>query len=441
LGVERDTRKSRAAITILIIASISFFAVGSFLFVFGPTLQVKWSQTYPGGELNSKRSAQMTSDGGFIMAGFSLGPLYNSSRRSGRSSVFSLQKIDSHGTTQWNKTYPSTNDSLAFCVDQTTDGGYIISGMTALPPYDFNMSFLLVKVDQNGNEEWNRTYAGGYSPLGTSVQQTTDGGYILTGGDGVYIIKTYHNGSLQWSRTYSFFMGSSNSILQTSDGGYILLGSDYPLAQDLPAILLLKMDAAGNPQWNRTIASTEYVDSYPSSIQETSDGGYLVSGTTHRCTGNNSGIITEGNSLAFLLKLYSNGTTQWNETFNVAGWSNGMVARQTSDGGYIFSVYAPWGLGGDAWLWKTDENGATLWNKPVASDVSVFFLKQTADGNYVLAGFSSSVSAVLMRVSGAPPLFSPEVIPILYMASIVFLVATAVSGIAVHLEPRKKYTK
>ena len=228
--------------------------------------------------------------------------------------------------------------------------------------------------------------------------------------------------------------------MQTSDGGYILLGSASSLVQDLPDILLLKIDAAGNPQWNRTITTLKYVDSFPGSIQQTSDGGYLVSGQTHQSAGNNSGIITIGNSLAFLLKLHSNGSTQWNETFSGADSSSGMQARQTSDGGYIASISAPWYLGYDVWLWRTNANGTTLWSKPVLDNsLNVFYLQQTADGNYVLAGYGTSAGDVLMKVSGTPPPFSLGAIPAIYATSGIFLVAGIAVAIVAYLRTRKTH--
>jgi hypothetical protein len=300
-----------------------------------------------------------------------------------------------------------------------------------------------MKTDQYGNEEWNKTYAVGNYPWGLSVKQTADGGYITTGGEGLYVVKTYPNGTLQWNRTYSVWGASSNSILQTSDGGCLLLGSAYTFVQgfgDYPSILLLKIDAEGNPQWNRTMFSAEYADSDSNSIQKTSDGGYILAGTTHQLTANNS-FPTQENEKAFLLKLYSNGTAEWNQTYTAAEWSLGTEAWQTSDGGYISSIYAPWGLSTDTWLWKTDANGTTVWRKPAGSGISVFYLQQTADGDYVIAGFGSSISAVLMKISSAPPLFSPDVIPSIYTASEGFFVAGIASGIATYLMSRRKHSE
>jgi hypothetical protein len=200
---------------------------------------------------------------------------------------------------------------------------------------------------------------------------------------------------------------------------------------------LLKIDEAGNQQWNRTFASVEHPDSSLTSIQQTTDGGYILAGTTDRGVTNNNGVVTAAISQAWLLKLYSNGSTQWSRTFNTADPSMGGLARQTSDGGYISAISARWGLGYDVWLWRTDANGTTLWSKPVESDTAVFYLQQTADGDYVLAASNPLVSTVLMKVSGAPPPFSPDVIPVIYAASGGFLVAAVVVAIAVYLKSRK----
>jgi hypothetical protein len=118
-----------------------------------------------------------------------------------------------------------------------------------------------------------------------------------------------------------------------------------------------------------------------------------------------------------------------------------MEARQTSDGGYITSISAPWTLGTYVWLWRTDSNGITLWYKPVESDIGVFYLQQTADGDYVLAGLGSDHRAVLMKVSSSPPLYPLEAVPVLYIASWGFLVAGIIAGIAMHLTSSRKHAE
>ena len=444
-------RKDRAVMTILIVAALSLFAVGSGLLIVEPSLQVEWMQTHTVAGNSYMVGVKMTSDGGFVFAGRHDGSLFTTPGGSRHLGEFWLVKFDSYGNLVWNKTYPNANDSIGFSVDQTADGGYIVGGNMGVPPADSYLRFLLMKVDQYGNEEWTRTYPGRGDLYGwSSVQQTTDGGYIFTGGwDSV--IKTYSNGSLQWSRSYSGAFQAGEAILQTSDGGYIIRGdAAYPVPElgSVGGGWILKIDASGNALWNRTFES---VENTVSSIQQVSDGGYILSGTVGLRSSIASlqrgvlaplGSWTPSKVQAWLLRLSSSGTTLWNKTFNAADLSEGMQTRQTSDGGYITSICAPWlGYGITDWLWRTDSNGTTLWYRPFASGTGIGCLQQTTDGDYVIAGCDSSVYAMIAKVSGAPQLFTPEVIPMIYVFSGGFFVTGAVAAIVMYLGSRRKHTR
>jgi hypothetical protein len=129
----------------------------------------------------------------------------------------------------WNKTYGGDAEDHAYCVRQTSDEGYILVGYT----YSFgagNRDIWLVKTDLNGNVEWNKTYGGADYDGAYSVQQTTDGGYILAGASGsfsefcdIYVVKTDAYGNIEWNITsIGDFPAFAKSVWQTSDGGYIL---------------------------------------------------------------------------------------------------------------------------------------------------------------------------------------------------------------------------
>ena len=292
---------------------------------------------------------------------------------------------------EWNRTFGGTSDDLGEYVQQTADGGYIMAGrtgFTALERYDA----LLIKADAYGNEMWNKTFGDG-GGLGRDwvecVQQTSDGGYILGGSTNTYgagsydwwLIKTDSSGNELWNKTY----GGSNldgmqRAYQTTDGGYILVGNTYSYGAGGGDIWLIKTDGNGNELWNRTYGGTN--DEYPYSVQETNDGGYIITALTYS--------YGAGNGDAWLIKTDSSGNQLWSRTFGGSDYDQGSMAQQTSDGGYIIGgASASYGAGlWDAWLIKTDSSGNELWNKTYGGSDNGWCrtVQQTADGGYILLG-------------------------------------------------------
>jgi hypothetical protein len=203
---------------------------------------LEWAKIYEGVEATSVRQ---TSDGGYIVAG------YTAYFGAGVSDII-LIKTDANGNIQWAKTYgqASSNDE-ASSVQQTSDGGYILAGATnyfGVPGYQYD--FFLIKTDANGNLEWAKTYGDpGIHEAALSIQQTSDGGYIVAGITGVYrilFIKTDASGNVQWFK----FIGIEDqdfvySVQQTSDGGYIMTGWTYSSISGVNSFLI-KTDANGN---------------------------------------------------------------------------------------------------------------------------------------------------------------------------------------------------
>ena len=302
---------------------------------------------------------------------------------------------------EWNKTFGGTNYDVAKSVQQTSDGGYIIAGHTF--SYGAGKSDIwVVKTDSNGNEQWNKTFGGKDYDMAHSVQQTSDGGYIIAGHTFSYgtfrlaygrsdswLIKTDSNGNEQWNKTF----GGPNdevaqSVQQTSDGGYIFAGMTESYGTSFPDFWLVKTDSNGNEQWNKTSGGAE---GKASSVQQTVDGGYIIAGEAR----------SEDTIWSFdfwLEKTDSNGNEQWSMTFGGGDIEEAISVQQTVDGGYIIAGVLWDGINSDrsdSWLVKTDSNGKEQWNRTFGGfgrDIATS-IQQTSDGGYIITGFTNSYGA------------------------------------------------
>jgi hypothetical protein len=262
----------------------------------------EWNQTFGGSSSDYGRSVQQTTDGGYIIAGFT------SSFGNGGSDVW-LIKTGSDGNEEWNQTLGGNDSELGESVEQTTDGGYIITG-TIFYENLGGVDVLLIKTDSDGNEEWSRTFGGNNNDYGYSVQQTTDGGYIISGSAGsfgiygtdLWLIKADAQGIEEWNRTFDIGPGEAGySVQQTQDGGYILTGwSSSENNWSNPDLCLIKTDSEGNKLWSQVFGGSE--DDYGRSVKQTSEGGYVITGYT--------ASYGNGDKNIWLIKTDSEGNTE-----------------------------------------------------------------------------------------------------------------------------------
>jgi len=238
-----------------------------------------WTRTYGGSSTDKGWSVQQTTDGGYIIAG------YTNSFGAGNWDFY-LVKTDANGDALWTRTYGGTNADFGKSVQQTTDGGYIVAGFTSSFGAGCDDVYL-VKTDANGDTLWTRTYGGSETDYALCVQQTTDGGYIITGftgsftgGGNVYLVKTDSSGDTLWTRTYGGSVyDEGRSVQQTTDGGYIVGGFTISFGAGNWDFYLVKTDANGDSLWTRTYGAGN--DDWGYTVQQTSDGGYVFAGETN----------------------------------------------------------------------------------------------------------------------------------------------------------------
>jgi hypothetical protein len=354
-----------------------------------------WTKTFGGSNIDVGYYVETTSGGGFIITGYtrSYGTM------SGRNVL--LIKTDSFGNAQWIKAYGGNNDDEGNSVQQTSDGGFIICGYTKSYGAGGNDVFL-VRTDSLGNELWNKVFGGTSDEEGYSVLQTNDGGFLIAGatssfGAGsrdIWLVKIDTNGNLSWTKTIGG--GSSDGARQinfTNDGGYIITGWTFSYGPGAVGnAWLVKTDSLGNMNWNKFFGGSDVDRGL--SVQQTSDGGYVLTGYT---ASSGSGLDD-----MLLIKTDSNGNLQWQKTFGGSGRDYGNFVKQTFDNGYIITGYTlSFGAGGDdLWIVRTDESGNLLWSKTYGgaqSDVG-YCLQETIDGGYIIVGHTLSRGAGLHDV-------------------------------------------
>jgi hypothetical protein len=324
-----------------------------------------WNKTFGGGAYDYGRSVLVTPDGGYLLCG------HTSSSGAGWFDLW-LIKTNANGTEQWSKTYGGANFEQGFSIQPTNDGGYIITGSTesfgtGATTIPAKADVWLIKIDSKGSELWSKTFGGTDYDIGHSVQQTSNGGYIITGvtqsdvpNADMWLIKTNSKGTEQWNKTFG---GTNNAagqaVVEADDGGYVATGAIYNDATSSTDVLMVKTDKNGNVDWIRTHGGNVPDEGF--SIVKTDDSGFIIAGLTWTYDNDNADL--------WLLKTDHRGLEEWNKTI---GWSSDEVGHdviKTLDGGYIITGYTQYYTNkkSDFWLVRTDEQGN---ESPIGSLIS-----------------------------------------------------------------------
>ena len=294
-------------------------------------------------------------------------------------------------TEEWSVTLGGSGDEFAHAVLQSGDGGFIMAGETRSFGAGEKDAWL-VKLDSGGNEVWSRTFGGSQSDIAYAVQATSDGDFILAGethsagdetsSDGrFWLIRTDSDGHLDWERSFPDTAGAARAVRQTPDGGFILAGSSS--TADGEAVRLVRTDSEGQMQWSRTLDEISGATAHDLAIAP--DGGLIIAGTSSS---------DDGASDALVIRTDSEGALLWSRSF---GGSYNDEARSlvlTSDGGFALAGFT-WSTGAgqsDFWLIKTSDSGEQQWERTYGGVFrdSAHSLVRTADDGFALAGWSES---------------------------------------------------
>ena len=297
-----------------------------------------WTNAFEAKDLNQVYCVEETNDKGYIFSGFTASNISN---------IYSayIVKSDSMGNLIWSKIFNTPNENIAYCVKQTIDGGYALSGTTNTGPF-------IIKTDANGDTIWTKQYgSSGYLDGRYAIEQTKDSGYILVGtrADSIHyslmdVIKTDVNGDTIWTRSYgATYRLIGRSIHQTDDGGYVLFGYGGSSFTGNWSLYLLKIDSIGNLKWSKTLAC-HGGDTYGWEVHETTDHNYFWEGM---------GCDSTFHYKTYILKTDTSGNLLWSREYGGANYVYSYSGVQTDDGGYCLTGQ------GDVGLIKTDSNGVS----------------------------------------------------------------------------------
>lgn len=352
-----------------------------------------WVKTYGWSGSESGSWVEQTPDKGYIIAGSSGNDIW-------------LLKTDFLGDTLWTKIYGGYQYEQSGSVQQTGDGGYIVTGGTG--SFSSSVDLWILRTDSIGDTLWAKTYGDTGWDYGHALQITNDGNYIVTGWKGidyaaidVWLLKIDTLGDTLWTKCYGDSLQDEGwDVKQTTDGGYIITGYTFNDAT-YSDLWLLKTDSLGDTLWTKRYGGPSSDDGC--SVQETSDGGYIITGRTSSF---GAGMID-----VWLLRTDASGDTLWTKTYGGTDHDRGHCVRIMPDSGYIiFGDTRSYGAGSyDAWLIRTDKDGYVLWQWIYGGTEQDYGwrCRLTSDQGFILLGGTFSFGAgaqdlMLIRLDTEP---------------------------------------
>jgi len=319
---------------------------------------IQWVKNLGGTNLEEGYTVHPTIDGGYFITGYTLSNDVNITLNHGLKDIW-VVKTNAVGTIQWQKTYGGTADERAYYTSQTSDGGYIMAGYTESTDNDVTFNnggadVWIVKVDSSGTLQWQKSLGGTGNDYGYFISQTTDGGFIVTansdsndgdvtgyhgGGSDVWIVKITSTGSIQWQKCYGgSLMEYGTAAYSTPDGGYIFSAYTESTDGDVSSNhgeydnWLVKLNALGSIQWQKTYGGSRVDANY--SFIKTLDKNYILAGYTYSPDGDVTGVHL-GDADYWVMKTDTAGTLLWQTCLGGSADDEAFSITQNADSSYV----------------------------------------------------------------------------------------------------------
>ncbi len=376
-------------------------------------------KTYGGSDDEKAYFITPTQDGGYAITGFTRSEDGIFLSNHGQEDIWIMKMNEFGSVLDWIKMFGGSENDVARSAIQTSDGKYVLVGYTTSSDGDVSgnhggSDVWIVKLDENGNMLWQRTLGGSGLDMGLSVIQDDDGNYVLVGyttsNDGdvsgnhgeidVWIVKLDENGNILWQKTLGGSIGEMGLSVVQADGGYILAGLTASNDGDVSGnhgytdAWIVKLDKNGNILWQKTLGGSK-ADAVNSIIRV--DGGFVAAGYTASSDGDVS--ENQGETDVWVVRLDEEGNIIWQKSYGGSGNDAANSIVQV-DGGYIVVGYTMSSDGDvpgnhgmkDMWVVMLDENGNMLWQKTLggSQDDKGYSAIQTESGMYVLVGYTKS---------------------------------------------------
>jgi len=395
-------RKSVAIKFLLCLILISFLSVN---YASGETMgsAITWDKTFGGNGEDMGFSIIQTENGGYAVSGYTI--LDREKRKDTwraklgyvelteeKRQDFWIIKIDKNGNIEWDEVFGENGPDIANSIIRTKDGGYAVAGFI-WTIYAEKQDIWIIKLDENGNKEWDKTFDKDKNDVAYSIIQTKDGGYAIAASTGFklwgeancWVIKLDAKGNMEWENSF----GGTGwdeifSIVQTKDGSFVTTGCVWSKGAGRGDIYVAKLNKNGDLLWDKTFGGSENDEAH--SIIQTDDEGYAVTGFTV--------LEDTGDRDIWVIKLDKDGNKIWDKTLGGASedWANSIV--QTEDEGYMVAGWTKsMGAGKtDVWIVKLNKNGDLLWDKTFGGSENdeAHSIVQTEDGGYAVAGWTKS---------------------------------------------------
>jgi hypothetical protein len=415
---------------------------------------ILWEKSYGGKHAEFLFDAIPTPDYGFILAGSSISNKNGNKSDNNKGDLdYWVWKMDEKGDLDWQKSFGGSGVDLLQNIKLTKDAGFILAGTSTSNKSEYkkedskgDSDFWIIKLDAKGGEQWQRTIGGSGQEKLQSIARTKDGGYIIGGSSSsdktekdekgaedpfgktedsrgnldYWVIKLKGNGTVEWQKTIGGeYIDELKSIEQTTDGGYILGGySNSPASGDkiddnigIGDYWIVKTDATGNIQWQKTIGGDQDDNLY--TITQTHDGGFIAGGNSNSGATNSKSKGNASGTDFWVVKFDNLGTVLWQETYNYGKTDVLTSIIENQDGTFLIGGYAQSEIGGnsqkalgksikgdkkginDYIALKINDKGEEIWTQTVGSKGEDVLQKllETRDGGYLLAGTSNPQTA------------------------------------------------
>ncbi|WP_165824134.1 T9SS type A sorting domain-containing protein [Pseudochryseolinea flava] len=371
-----------------------------------------WDKRFGGTAEDLLSAVVATPDGGYLLGGTS-----RSDQNGDKSQPqppgtwwpldFWVVRIDASGNKVWDKSFGDIGLDKLTSIVNTTDNGFLLFGSGWLDGHD---DYIVIKIDANGNVIWNERYDNGWHESLTSVVSTADNGFVLAGFSYsateeddyvIWLVKIDADGVLVWERVEQNY-NILNTMIVTAEGGF-LTGGRFALSNDEGPTVdywINKTESNGDLLWEKSFGGSG--SDVLSRLLSTSDGGYLLGGSSNSAQGGDKSQPSQGGDDYWIVKVDANGNKQWDKRFGGSGTDNLQLLLATLDGGYLLGGSSnsgqngdkgqpSWG-GDDYWIVKIDGSGQKIWDKRFGGSMNdlIAAMIPTFDAGFVVGGSSDS---------------------------------------------------